>query len=64
MAKLIGQRYEGRGISDELLAQVYASIGLDIGADAPAEIAVSVLAEVLIVLRKRRGKHLRMDIHS
>ena len=64
MAKLIGQRYEGRGISDELLAQVYLPIGLDIGADAPAEIAISVLAEVLIVLRKRRGKHLRMDNYS
>ena len=61
--RVFDQLKEG-GISDELLAQVYAPIGLDIGADAPAEIAVSVLAEVLIVLRKRRGKHLRMDVHS
>ena len=61
--RVFDQLKEG-GIGDELLAQVYAPIGLDIGADAPAEIAVSVLAEVLVVLRKRRGKHLRMDIHS
>jgi len=61
--RVFDQLKEG-GTSDELLAQVYAPIGLDIGADAPAEIAVSVLAEVLIVLRKRRGKHLRMDIYS
>ncbi len=48
-----------RGISQDQLAQVYAPIGLDIGADSPAEIAVSVIAEVLTVLRKGSGLHLR-----
>ncbi|MEA3211186.1 MAG: xanthine dehydrogenase accessory factor [Chthoniobacter sp.] len=46
-----------RGISAEQLAQVYAPIGLDIGADSPAEIAVSVVAEILQVLRGRAGGH-------
>jgi len=32
---------------------------LDIGADAPVEIAVSVLAEVLAVLRGKSGKNLK-----
>jgi xanthine dehydrogenase accessory factor len=44
-----------RGVSAEALAKVHAPIGLDIGADSPAEIAVSVLAEVLQVLRGRPG---------
>ena len=48
-----------RGVSDEKLAQVYAPLGLDIGADSPAEIAVSVIAEVLTVLRARSGQHLK-----
>jgi xanthine dehydrogenase accessory factor len=48
-----------RGVSEETLAQVYAPIGLDIGADSPAEIAVSVVAEVVAVLRGRSGKHLK-----
>ena len=48
-----------RGVSAESLAQVYAPIGLDIGADSPAEIAVSVVAEVLKVLRGASGAHLR-----
>lgn len=48
------------GVTDERLKAVYAPIGLDIDADAPAEIAVSVLAEVLAVLRKRSGDHLRL----
>jgi xanthine dehydrogenase accessory factor len=41
------------------LERVFAPIGLDIGADAPAEIAVAVIAEILQVLRAGRGGHLR-----
>ena len=48
-----------RGFSDECLDRVYAPIGLDIGADSPGEIAISVMAEVLLVLRGKRGGHLR-----
>jgi xanthine dehydrogenase accessory factor len=48
------------GVAKERLNSVYAPIGLDIDADAPAEIAISVLAEVLSVLRKRTAKHLRV----
>lgn len=47
------------GVPKKRLAQVYAPIGLDIGADSPAEIAVSVMAEILAILRKRSGAHLR-----
>jgi xanthine dehydrogenase accessory factor len=42
-----------RGVPAETLAKVHAPIGLDIGADSPAEIAVSVVAQVLQVLRAR-----------
>jgi xanthine dehydrogenase accessory factor len=45
-----------RGRSAESLAKVRAPIGLDIGADSPGEIAVSVLAEILQVLRGRSGR--------
>jgi len=48
-----------RGVSEETLARVYAPLGLDIGADSPAEIAVSTLAEILVVLRQRSGRHMR-----
>ena len=44
----------------ERLTNVYAPIGLDIGADSPAEIAVSVIAEILKVQRRRKGDHLRL----
>jgi xanthine dehydrogenase accessory factor len=51
----------GRGVSEEQLARVFAPIGLDVGADSPAEIAVSVVAEILRVIRGGSGGHLRSD---
>ena len=48
-----------RGVSEEKLSKVYAPLGLDIGADSPAEIAVSTIAEILAVLRQRTAGHLR-----
>jgi xanthine dehydrogenase accessory factor len=50
-----------RGVNPERLQQVYAPIGLDIGADTPAEIALSVIAEILKVQRGRSGDHLRIS---
>jgi xanthine dehydrogenase accessory factor len=38
-------------ISDELIEKVYAPIGLDIGTETPAEIALSILGEVIKVRR-------------
>jgi xanthine dehydrogenase accessory factor len=42
------------GITDAQLARVHAPIGLEIGADTPEEIAVSILAEVIQVRAERR----------
>jgi xanthine dehydrogenase accessory factor len=50
---------KAKGVKNELLDRVYAPIGLDIGSDTPAEIAVSVVAEILQVLRKAKGGHLK-----
>ena len=41
------KRLAARGSDRERLAQVYAPIGLNIGADNPEEIAVSVVAELI-----------------
>jgi xanthine dehydrogenase accessory factor len=48
---VLWKRLLERGAPEERLAQVYAPIGLNIGADNPPEIAVSVVAE-LIELRR------------
>jgi xanthine dehydrogenase accessory factor len=39
------------GVSAEQLAEVYAPIGLDIGAETPQEIALAILAEIVAVRR-------------
>lgn len=52
------------GLDSQKLAAIYAPVGLDIGADSPAEIAVSVMAEILQVQRARRGGHLRLGATS
>jgi xanthine dehydrogenase accessory factor len=48
------------GVTPARLGTVHAPLGLDIGADSPAEIAVSVMAEVLMVLRGRSGAPLKL----
>ncbi len=42
---------EERGLPGQKLQRVYAPIGLDIGAETPAEIAVSIIAEVVKIMR-------------
>ncbi len=58
--RLVFDEMRERGVAEEKLARVYAPLGLDIGADTPAEIAVSALAEIIAVLRQRRGAHMRL----
>jgi xanthine dehydrogenase accessory factor len=42
------ERLEAQGISATSLARLRAPIGLDIGASSPAEIAVSIMAEIVL----------------
>ncbi len=43
-----------RGVNAEGLARLHAPIGLDIGAETPAEIAVAIVAEIIAKRRRRR----------
>jgi len=44
-------RLRASGVSDAAIARIHAPVGLAIGAKTPAEIAISVLAQVTEVLR-------------
>ena len=44
-------RLRAKGFSDEQIARVHGPVGLKIGARSPAEIAVSILAELIAALR-------------
>jgi xanthine dehydrogenase accessory factor len=49
---------EAEGYSTERLARVAAPIGLDIGSETPAEIAVAILAEIILARRGGTGRPL------
>jgi xanthine dehydrogenase accessory factor len=50
------ERLTASGFGDTELARIHAPIGLDIGAVSPAEIAVSILGEIIATLRKDRRR--------
>lgn len=58
--KLLGElKAEGFEFSENELKKLHAPIGLDIGADTPEAIALSIVAEIKSVLSNRKGGFLR-----
>jgi xanthine/CO dehydrogenase XdhC/CoxF family maturation factor len=49
-------------LTREQTAKIYAPVGLDLGAETPAEIGLSVLSEILAVLNNAGTGHLRKRI--
>lgn len=52
------------GIPPEVISRVHAPIGLDIGAETPAEIAVSILGQIINLRRRGRGTSLSDRVHA
>jgi xanthine dehydrogenase accessory factor len=48
-----------RGITDEQIARIHAPIGLELNAETPHEIAVSILGEIIMVRRGGDGQPMR-----
>jgi len=61
--KRIFRELRQEGIVSEVLAQVHAPIGLDIGADTPDEIALSIAAELVRIRKGGTGASLNTIHH-
>lgn len=49
------ERLEQKGFNVDQISRIHGPVGLDIGAQSPAEIAISIMAEVTQVLRKGKA---------
>ena len=58
---MIYQRLIQQGTPVDRLQQVYAPIGLNIGALTPEELAVSIMSEIIMVRRGGTGGQMKMD---
>jgi xanthine/CO dehydrogenase XdhC/CoxF family maturation factor len=54
-------RGEGMTVAPEQLEYLYGPAGLEIGAETPEEIGLSILAEIKAVLAKKEGRSLRKN---
>jgi len=60
-------REEGLDIQEDKLSKIYGPVGLNLGAETPEEIALSIIAEIQAVLKGANGGSLRQSsefIHS
>ena len=51
----------GRLTLDDAIARVTSPIGLELNAESPEEIAVSIMAEIIMLRRKGTGERMQHD---
>lgn len=51
---------KAKGVSEERIAQVHSPMGLELNAETPEEIAVSIMAEILMLKDKGTGKPMKI----
>jgi len=56
--RIVLDRLRETGINPEMLERVHAPIGLDIGAVTPEEVALAIMAEIVVVRRGGNGRSL------
>lgn len=53
------KRLGEKGVAQERLARIHAPIGLELNAETPREIAVSIMAEIIAIQRKGSGQPMK-----
>jgi xanthine dehydrogenase accessory factor len=59
MLQELAERDDGFRLTETDRARLYAPVGLDIGANTPHEIALSIISEIRAAIAQREGGHLR-----
>lgn len=62
-SRLVMDYLRKKNFSEEDIKRVMAPCGLDIGARTPAEIALSVISEIVLVRRQASGVRMRDTLH-
>lgn len=62
-SRLVMDYLRNKNFSDTDIKRVMAPCGLDIGARTPAEIALSVISEIVLVRRQASGERMRDTLH-
>ncbi|HEY4657945.1 MAG TPA: XdhC family protein, partial [Gemmatimonadaceae bacterium] len=55
------KRMREQGVPAEKLARVHAPMGLELNAETPEEIAVSIMAEIIMLRRGGTGEPMKME---
>jgi xanthine dehydrogenase accessory factor len=53
-----------RGLTHEALARVHAPIGLELNAETPQEIAISIMAQIIMLRRGGDGTTMRRQVEN
>lgn len=56
---LVIEELKNNGVTDEQIEKIYTPIGLDIGRNSPAEIAVGIMAEIIAIEYKKPAPHMK-----
>lgn len=60
----IFERALDEGLSKEKIKRVYSPVGLKIGGDTPAEIAVGIMAEMIAIKYEKDLPHMKIDLSN
>lgn len=62
-SRLVMDYLRNKNFSEEDISRVMAPCGIDLGARTPAEIALSVISEIVLVRRQASGERMRDTLH-
>lgn len=57
--KTMMESLKSKGIDDNKLSKIYSPIGLSLGGNSPAEVALSIISEIMLIKNKGKLEHMK-----